>query len=99
MYPAFIVGSLLPLMLPTFSSDFIAAGTILVSTSCHLKITKTFCSSCQVFPRLRLCKGSVIFIFLPVKKNLAFVFISIHYYLTSFRLAFYSFETVWMLKV
>lgn len=69
MYPAFIVGSLLPLMLPTFSSDFIAAGTILVSTSCHLKITKTFCSSCQVFPRLRLCKGSVIFIFLPSEEK------------------------------
>lgn len=38
MYLAFIaVGPLLILMLSTFASDFMAASTILLSTSCHLK--------------------------------------------------------------
>lgn len=49
MYPEFItVGSLLLLMLSTFASDYIEAGTILVSPSCHLKCPKLFVVAIRV---------------------------------------------------
>lgn len=48
MYPEFItVGSLL--MLSIFATDYIAAGTILVSSSCHLKCPKLFLVAVRVF--------------------------------------------------
>lgn len=50
MYPEFItVGSLFILMLSTFASDYIIAGTILVSPRCHLKCPKLFLVSVRVF--------------------------------------------------
>lgn len=48
MYPEFITGGSL-LMLSTFASDYIAAGTILVSPSCHLKCPKLFLVAVRVF--------------------------------------------------
>lgn len=50
MYPAFItVGSLLILMLSTFASDFMAASTILVSTSYHLKSVRRVIVAVRAF--------------------------------------------------